>query len=160
MINAIQLRMEIIRPVLEYLDPVIPYSVAAENLLMGTCAQESRMGSYVKQVSGPACGIFQMEPATHNDICENFLEYRPGLDDLTNELRARGITPGSKLSDLVGNLYYQVAMTRVHYVRVRMALPEEDNVEEQANYWKLFYNTPEGKGTVEEFIENYNRYVA
>ena len=41
-----------------------------------------------------------------------------------------------------------------------MALPDADNVAELAHYWKLYYNTPEGKGTVEEFIKNYELLVA
>jgi hypothetical protein len=157
MINAMQLRTEIIRPVLEYLDPVMPYSMAAENLLMGTAAQESRLGSYIKQVgNGPALGIFQMEPATENDIVDNYLEFRGELHtyvfELTNE--------HDHLPELTGNLYYACAMARVHYYRQPGALPDEDNVAQMANYWKLFYNTPEGRGTEAEFIHNYNKYVA
>ena len=157
MINAIQLRMNIIRPVLEHLDPVIPYSIAAENLLMGTCAQESRMGSYVVQVNGPACGIFQMEPDTHTDIWRNYLTYRDEIAEIIEELSGPGMDDNALL---IGNLYYATAMARVHYYRVPMAMPDADNVAQMANYWKLFYNTPEGKGTEAEFIHNYNRYVA
>jgi len=158
MINATQLRLEIIRPVLNYLAPLIPYSVAAENLLMGTCAQESRMGSYVKQVEGPACGIFQMEPATESDIYNNYLDYRAALYSAVNALRAKHNLDG--LNDLVGNLFYQTAMTRVHYYRVPMAMPDADNVEQLAHYWKIYYNTPEGRGTIEEFVKRYQRYVS
>ena len=155
MINAIQLRMNIIRPVLEHLDSVIPYSIAAENLLMGTCAQESALGSYVVQINGPARGIFQMEPFTEDDIKKNFLAYRPELNH-----KIMYCSHGYGDSALTGNLYYATAMARVHYYRVPMAMPDADNVAQMANYWKLFYNTPEGRGTEAEFIHNYNRYVA
>lgn len=158
MINATQLRLEIIRPVLNYLAPLIPYSVAAENLLMGTCAQESRMGSYVKQVEGPACGIFQMEPATEKDIHNNYLEYRSRLHSAVTALRAKHKVGG--LNDLVGNLFYQTAMARIHYYRVPMAMPDAYNVEQLAHYWKLYYNTPEGRGTIDEFGNNYLRYLS
>ena len=162
MINAIQLRMNIIRPVLEHLDPVIPYSINAENLLMGTCAQESRLGSYVVQVNGPAQGIFQMEPATENDIFENYLAFRSGMITLVHGLmKEMDINiEADTLPDLVGNMFYAAAMARVHYYRMPGALPDADNVAQMANYWKLYYNTPEGKGTEAEFIHNYNRYVA
>ena len=158
-IDALQLRHEIIRPVLKHLDSVIPYSMAAENLLMGTCAQESRMGQFLVQLdNGPAKGIFQMEPATESDIWGNYLTYRP-------ELKASidFIIPVNNLMDmsmLSSNLIYAAAMCRVHYYRVPMALPPAENVHQMANYWKLHYNTPEGKGTEAEFIHNYNRYVA
>jgi len=86
-IDALQLRHEIIRPVLKHLDPVIPYSMAAENLLMGTCAQESRMGQFLVQLdNGPAKGVFQMEPDTHDDIYKNFLHYRGELRELVSDL--------------------------------------------------------------------------
>lgn len=160
MIDALQLRHEIIRPTLKHLDSVIPYSMAAENLLMGTCAQESRMGQFLVQLdNGPAKGIFQMEPATHIDIWKNYLDYssRDEIADAITSLSGEAMTNDMLLT---GNFYYATAMCRVHYCRVPMALPEEDNVEQLAHYYKLYYNTPEGKATVEEFIENYRRYVA
>jgi hypothetical protein len=161
-IDALQLRHEIIRPVLKHLDPVIPYSMAAENLLMGTCAQESRMGQWLVQLDhGPAKGIFQMETNTENDIWYNYIKYRNDLSREVSELCA--LPKGDRdplIDEMSGNLYYAAAMCRVHYYRVPMALPDADNVEELAHYWKLYYNTPEGKGTVEEFVKNYELFVA
>ncbi len=159
MIDALQLRHEIIRPTLKHLDSVIPYSMAAENLLMGTCAQESRMGQFLVQLdNGPAKGIFQMEPATEEDIALNYMSYRNDLSRVVNLLVPEFEEGG--INDMTGNLFYAAAMCRVHYWRVPMAMPPEDNVHQMANYWKLHYNTPEGKGTEAEFIHNYNRYVA
>ena len=46
---------------------------------MGTITQESR-ATYVKQLgNGPALGLAQMEPATHDDIWINFLKYKTAL---------------------------------------------------------------------------------
>lgn len=158
MINAEQLRLEVIRPTLEYLDSVIPYSIAAENLLMGTCAQESQMGTYIKQLgNGPALGIFQMEPATESDICANYLNFRDDMAREVNLLIPKFVE--GDLRDLVGNLYYATAMARVHYYRVPEAMPLSDDVEGLAHYWKNHFNTKLGKGTVTEFVHNYNRYV-
>ena len=45
----------------------------AIDLLMGTCAQESHMGTYLRQLGGgPALGIFQMEPFTFLDLRARF----------------------------------------------------------------------------------------
>jgi len=86
-IDALHIRHEIIRPVLKHLDPVIPYSMAAENLLMGTCAQESRMGQFLVQLDkGPAKGIFQMESSTEDDIWLSYISYREDLGDIVGEL--------------------------------------------------------------------------
>jgi hypothetical protein len=157
-INCEQLRTKIIQPVLVHIAPEIPPSLAAENLLLGTCAQESKMGTYLVQLGdGPAQGIFQMEPATELDITKNFLAFRK---DLTNKIWA--IIPESRGvdgTDLAGNLYYAAAMCRVHYYRAPGALPEHDDIPGLAAYWKKYYNTELGKGTEDEFIENYHRYV-
>ena len=60
---------------------------------------------------------------------------------------------------MIGNLYYAAAMARVHYLRRPEALPPAGDVEALGQYWKNFYNTFLGKGTVEEFVENYHRHV-
>lgn len=156
MIDKGQLRDHIITPVLLRLDL---YSVSAANLLMGTCAQESTMGTYLKQRgNGPALGIFQMEPATHKDIWDNFLKYKPELADKVLAFKA---TDKDDEWEMVGNLYYAAAMARIQYRRAKAALPvDASNVTALAQYWKQFYNTPKGKGTVEEFVANYKKYVA
>ena len=76
MIDVKQFRANIIEPALTVLELD---SVAAQELLLGTAVQESRI-TYLRQLgNGPALGLFQMEPATHNDIWDNFLEYKPEL---------------------------------------------------------------------------------
>jgi len=63
MTDADHLRREIIAPALRHIGM---WSGAAENLLLGTAAVESRMGTYLRQVGGgPALGIWQVEPVTH-----------------------------------------------------------------------------------------------
>ena len=63
-IDAQQFREEIVRPVLEHLDAADPGidSPNAEELLMLTAATESQLGRYLRQVRGPAIGVFQVEP--------------------------------------------------------------------------------------------------
>ena len=53
------------------------YSDSAKVLLIGTCDIESNLGTYLYQINGPALGIYQMEPATHDDIILNYLKYNP-----------------------------------------------------------------------------------
>ena len=75
MIDRHQLDRDIIEPVLSRLHAASP---AARALLLGTAAQESAMGRYIRQLrGGPALGIFQMEPATHDDIW-TIARTRPG----------------------------------------------------------------------------------
>lgn len=155
MIDVGQLRTLIVEPVLIQLDLFSPVAV---NLLLGTAAQESRMGQYIKQIGkGPALGIYQIEPATHNDIWKNYLAYKPALADRVKKFAI--MNPDA--DEMVGNMYYSTAMARVHYLRVRSPLPADANdVQALARYWKLWFNTMQGRGTVEEFVRNYEKYVA
>ena len=142
------------------------HSQAAEDLVIGTIAQESRMGTYLKQLGrGPALGICQMEPATHFDLWDNYLKYNPGLSSIiwTLALNNGTFTSDTRYPEeqqLVGNLYYAIAMCRVHYLRIKAPLPQAGDVAGYAAYWKKYYNTVHGKGTEQEFIHNWNKYVA
>lgn len=132
------------------------YSLAAIQLLLGTAAQESGFGTYLKQIQGPALGVFQMEPGTEQDIWEHFLKYRPHIRNMIIKIT------GVKRPDpdhLRGNLLYQIIMARLHYYRVPEILPASDDVPGMASYWKRFYNTKLGRGAEAEFVENYHRYI-
>lgn len=160
MIHPIHLRQLIIDPVLKYLDM---YSLAASNLMMGTAATESHLGFYLMQVDsqerpqGPALGIYQMEPATHDDIWKTYLEFRGELLVKVSELLPPG-TP--EPSQMIHNMKYATAMARIKYWRDPEPLPQPMDIEGLAHIWKNIYNSKLGKGTVEEFILNYERFVS
>jgi len=149
------LREYVIKPTLEYIGL---YSLAAENLLLGTAAQESKLGTYLHQrEAGPALGIYQMEPATHRDIWDNWLAHRPELAGRVKQLIAPWPSPFSQ--QLVTNLSYATAMCRLHYRRVHDPLPPEDDIEALADYWKRHYNTSAGKGTVEQYLRSWEMLI-
>lgn len=125
----------------------------AINLLVETACQESACGKYIKQINGPACGIFQIEPNTAKDIIKNFVSYKPNIRSKLNQIYIQFM---SLEDNLKYNLMYSVAMCRIHYMRVSEPIP--DTVEGRAEYWKKYYNTALGKGTVEEYIKNVNKY--
>ena len=150
-----QLRVHIIEPALRELGL---HSNSAVQLLMLTCAQESRLGHYIVQIRGPAKGIFQMEPATHDDIWENYLKYKPDLAQKLEHIA--GTHPVQPTADvLVYNLRYAAAMARIHYRRSPDALPDYGDIVGMANMWKKVYNTPLGRGTAREAMENYHKHV-
>lgn len=157
MMECSHLRELVIRPTLQYLNL---WSESAENLLLGTVAQESHFGHFLRQLNnGPALGIYQMEPATHTDICNNYLAYRRDMYFKTRQLRTSGLYPGADAREMIGNLYYATAMARIHYLRVSQKLPDAGDIRGLAQYWKDHYNTNLGKGTTDEFIVNYRRFV-
>ncbi len=150
------LRDYVINPTLKYLGDNF-YSKSAVNLLLGTAAAESNLGEYLHQLNGgPALGIYQMEPRTHCDIYMNYLLYHHELRYKINKLL---VSVFNKRKNLIFNLAYATAISRVHYYRVSESLPEHDDIDGLANYWKKYYNTEKGKGTVEKFIDKYNNLV-
>lgn len=157
-----QLLEEVVRPTLQHLGR---HSVAAEQMIMGTIAQESR-GKYLRQLGGgPALGVCQMEPLTHRDIWLNYVRHKAPLREQLLGMVCRSsadsvVTSGWPPNfELIGNLPYAVAMCRVHYLRVSAPLPAAGDVAGLAAYWKAHYNTPAGKGTEAEFIANFPRHL-
>lgn len=146
-LNKDQFAELVIDPVLDRLHLNSP---AARELLLGTAIQESGLRYLAQLGNGPALGLFQMEPATHDDIWDNFLAYRPELAQ-----RLQGTALKKSPMTMVGNLWYAAGMCRIHYYRVSAPLPEAGDLEGQAAYWKKYYNTELGAGTVEHYIRNW-----
>lgn len=165
MLDPEQLRLFVVRPTLQGIDL---WSEAAENLVMGTAAQESLL-VYIDQKEprgrrpqiGPGLGLWQMEAATHDDIWQNWLMHRTPLARAvlnTCEVRTSAAAPFDVPAlTLVYNLRYGAAMCRIHYRRVPESLPAADDVEGMARYWKRYYNTALGKGTPAQFVSNYGK---
>ena len=157
MMDIQQFRLYIIRPALEALGMG---GDASEELLLGTAIQESRI-KYLHQLGGgPAKGLFQMEPVTHDDIWNNWLEFRT---DIANDIKSwtSTVAPnGHPHSDeLIWNLMYAAMMCRIHYRRVSAPLPAAGDLPAQAAYWKKWYNTELGAGTEAEYIEHWNQVM-
>lgn len=151
MIDAQQLLDYVVRPVNKSLDL---WSEAADRLLIGTACQESNL-RYLHQQSGPAIGLWQMEPATYDDCWLNFLAYQPTLGP-----RVKAFAFGLVLNnadEMHGNLYLAAAMCRVKYYADKDPIP--DTLPGQAAYWKRVYNTEMGMGRVTEYLNNWQRYA-
>lgn len=155
MIDPTQLLRYVIEPALT---PLKLYSLAAGQLLLGTAAAESQCGKYLHQISGPALGIFQMEPATHSDCWDNWLAYR---GDLAGEIRymvpqdmwdTGHARPRHEL--LMTDLRYAAIMARVKYRRSPVQLPAENDWHGCAKVWKSVYNSAKGAGTELHFMDS------
>jgi hypothetical protein len=130
---------------------------AAEQLVLGTAIQESLLVHRRQLGNGPARGLFQMEPATHDDCWNNFLKFRPVLAAKVRQTLDAGQEPVAGTLEV--NDGYAAAMCRVRYLRVAAARPDADDVAAMAAYWKQHYNTPLGAGTPDEFLEKWPHYV-
>lgn len=131
--------------------------LTASRLVLGTAAHESEGFKFRHQIHGPALGLFQIEPATHVDLYVNFLAFRPAMEgDLSPLLR-----PGVPAVDqLVDNDPYAAAVCRLVYYRAKPPLPTDpEDVAALAAYWNEWYNRNPLKGTDDQFINDYHRYV-
>lgn len=136
---------------------------AAVELLVGTAAQESNLRA-LDQITGrndrtlgPAYGLWQIEPATHDDIWANYLAHRP---ELKARVQALAAASPSRTMQLATNLAYAVAMARLVYYRSPAKLARPGDVAGHAAVWKRVYNTEHGKGEPQQFIDNWRRLVA
>ena len=146
MLNLLQFRDHIVRPTLDYLQLG---GLAAERLLIGTALAESGL-HWIHQVNGPAGGPYQSEPPT---TIGNLTWLSMSKPDISARIRSLFMRwPLDVQTEIHGNLYLATAMCRIHYLRVEERLPSADDLGGMAAYWKKYYNTSRGKGTVHEFI--------
>lgn len=149
MINAKQFAMQVVIPTLQMLEQkaLVPYSSTAYYLVMGTIANESLLGTYLVQEDGPALGIGQIEPATLHDLLSRLSDRQQlALDSLS--------TSASPEHNVVANLPYAVAVTRLFYWHVPAPLPAP-TVTALFDYYKQYYNTAAGSATLAQWKQNW-----
>jgi len=149
--QAQQLLDCIIKPTLEYMGGNYD-SKNARMLLLSTAAIESKCGYYIKQVGGPALGIWQMEPDTHNDIRAN-CDALHESSEFMRKIDSIDVFDFSELLEvsLIVSPIYACAMARLKYAMDTEALPDYHNMRHVYDYYKRIYNTPGGASTYEKF---------
>ena len=151
-----QFRTVVIQPALELLDL---YSSEAEELLIATCAIESYGGTYLIQSNaGPAKGVFQMEPKTHDDLWHRTLKHHPTLT--ARILKGCGYTQPPNADTLSINLLYAAMMARIlYFTRSAHNLPAAHNIDALWVFYKQYWNTKSGKASKEQFMNAYYHFV-
>ncbi len=120
---------------------------AAENLLLGTAAVESRFGTCLRQVGGGlALGVFQMERPTFEWLRETYLGSFPEIENRC-------------FDELEWDLRLAILFARLRYHAVPAPLPAAEDTQGLGAYWKEHYNTRKGKGTVAGFVAAYREFV-
>lgn len=153
--DAKQLRDYVVAPTLK---AISLHSESAERLVMGTAAHESGGFRFIHQVGGgPALSLFQIEPATYTDLVVNTL---PGLG---KNLRAAILpflpVPAPPAERLLTDLAFATVVCRLLYYRAPAAMPADPgDALALAQYWKQFYNTPQGAGQPGEWVLNFRKY--
>ena len=154
MLNYTQLTELIIKPTLIDL---VEFSENALTLMVFTCAVESQGGYYLKQIKGPALGIYQMEPETYNDIWQNYIKHNGSL--LMRLLSNFEVNFMPNEDRLIYDLRYATAMTRIHYLRVSCAIPDKKDLHAIYSYYKQHYNSSLGAAQEDKAIQSYLSFV-
>lgn len=157
--EAEALRLNAIRPALHALEPIIPWSQAAENLVLGTAAHES--GGFVHRVQiggGPARGLFQMELATFRDLYDRYLGAHPALRRNVDTLWPNdGSDPWPQIEI---NDRFAAAMCRIRYWDSAAKINfDPRDVFEMSRCWSQFYNTRRDPVLEAQFVTNFRRYI-
>ncbi len=156
-ISARELRTLVIRPTLKHLNM---WSETAENLLLGTAAQESGLGEHLLIDNHRALGLYQISPRMHRNIWDNFLSTHPDLASKVRGLASQREFLEHPHAELATNLSYATAMALMVYLRNGKSLPEKsgNNLERLGRFWhNNFHSKPQG--TVADFISHYNSLV-
>ena len=124
------------------------YSDEAADLIYETGNAESHYMALEQSGGGPALGYFQCEPATMHDCIDNYIKYRPELEEALYSL---GFLKDDPEFSLKTNIAIQVFFCRVKYRRDKDPIPK--TLTERASYWKKVYNTEGGKGTTDHYIK-------
>lgn len=140
-------RMDVIRPALQLTGL---WSIEAEDLILGTALAESQL-DYLKQVSGPALGFYQIEPSTYVD-CLRYLNRADNKKLRDSILSACYTELFPKHDALIWNLRLATLMARIKYWMIPEPIPK--TLQGQALYWVRHYNSG-GKGTEEHYISSW-----
>ena len=152
MINKAQLTEFVIKPVLEKItNGLTEQSLVAIQMII---AHESKGGIYLKQIGGgPALGIIQMEPKTHNSVWkfgdsvwENAIE----LGIVSQHELDNGIHP--KPDRLIYDLAYNVFMARQRLFMKKEKIPSHPGA--ISMYLKEHWNSPGGAATDYSYAED------
>lgn len=154
MFDCSQFRELIVIPALS---KIKGYSKEAEELLIFTCAVESGGGTYLKQIRGPALGVYQMEPDTYTDLWQNYIHRYPAKSHMLALHMGIGAMP---LPDkMVSDLQFATAMARFHYMRHKEPLPDHNDIDAIWLYYKKYWNTSKGKARKDVSVKNYAKFV-
>ncbi len=153
MFDITQFRQEIVIPHLSAINIRSPHMV---ELLVFTCATESAGGTYVKQVKGPALGIYQIEPSTFTDLWTNYIVRKP---DIVNMLSLHfGIHRVPQPQDVVYDLRLATVCAALLYMH-RKAVPDDSEISTLWRLYKQYYNTEKGAAVEADSIKAYKKFA-
>lgn len=128
-------------------------------LLFGTACAETKLRPRYQDSSGNAIGLFQIEYTTFRDIWQRAIkENHPDLGKDMIKNYAKSNPNDITFEDLQLSDELSAIFARLKYAHIKEPIPPAQDLENQANYYKKYYNTPLGKATVQGYIKAYKEF--
>lgn len=123
----------------------------ADKMILETMIAETGGGKIEDKTVGAGMGITQFDEFPFDDLKKRSLDKR---DKIYQNL---GVDISLvEWDDLRYNPFLGLLFARLQYLPLKESIPV--TIEERAAYWKQYYNTPKGKGTVEHYLEMNSKY--
>lgn len=151
------LRELIVKP---YLNGLGEHSEVAENLLLGTAAQESHLGlhCYCEQTKG--LGLYRITAEKHVELWDNYLVQFPELASQQRGLASQQQFLKNPHGELVCNLAYATGMAWMIYRRANIDTSKPLDCAALAQLWAThFDNGTHSTRNAEDFIQTYRKLV-
>lgn len=129
---------------------------SAKALLLGTAAQES--GFDIFKQSGRRLGIYQISPALHKSVWDNYLIHYPDLASQVRGLAGQRSFLDNPHGELITNLKYATAIALMVYLRTGLPLPHHRDIAGLAQFWHRYFN-PRSHHCVGDFIGCYRELL-
>lgn len=157
-ICASELRNLVIRPTLQHLGEQKDTIATAENLLLGTAAQESGLGFHLKESRAQGLGIYRIAPRTHLNIWDKYLVNSPETASAVRGLASQHEFLANPHAELATNLSYATAIAWLIYQRCGKPLPQDGSVRDLGEFWARHYHH-RPKASADEFVQNYKLFI-
>ena len=119
---------------------------------------------YLRQLGdGPAVSFWQVEPQSCVDNLQHYLKHRKSLMGKCADASMVDLKHWQNYDErlwgeiLEKNIAAGIVHCRLKLWRIPKSLP--NTLEGRANYWKKYYNTDQGKGTEEKYIDTVKEYL-
>lgn len=123
----------------------------AVHMIIETAVAETGLGKIEDKTDAAGMGITQFDKIPFADVRDRCIKLKPQIEkDLGVDITK------VDWDDLRYNIFLSLLFARLLYWLKGEPIPK--TIEERAAYWKLHYNTPLGKGTVEHYLEMNSKY--
>lgn len=154
MLSPELLRDYVIQDTLDYLGE---FSPAAVNLLLGTAAQESRLGAQMQ--AGQLLGLYHISPTIHRHIWDKYLIDYPETASRVRGLAGQHSFLRNPNNELIGNLKYATAIAWMCYRRREIELPDPEDSRGLAMCWYRHYPDHGEQRDPQMFIISYFQLI-